>query len=552
MSYLIHTGQNALILNADNPAILLAKVEGARPLNYQGKALVAAPYSVTATQQLRKFGFPIPSPIGYQYDWPLTNGKFTPLVHCRETAAFLTLNQRAYVLSEIGTHKTASTLYAADFLMRKGVIRRALITSTLSTLEQVWGDTVFFTFRDRKGVVLHGTAEKRLKLLKQNFDFYVINHDALDIITDRKYDKKQIFGDPMNPKLVTAEVNKLVDAKLKREDIDLVVIDELAEYRNYDTEKYAIMKKLIQPRHWVWGLTATPQPKAPVDVWAQCRLITPWTVPNFYTMWRQMTMQQLSTYKWIARKEAKELTAEALQPSVRYLRADCYDLPPTTYAPRVCEMSAEQKKHFSEMMNQLVTEMSNGSVISAMNAGVKQSKLLQILCGVVYDKKGEEVLIDSKPRLKLVQEIIEQAGQKVIIFVPFTHALHHVAEFVRKLGYTVEVVHGGVSKNARADIYNRFQNTPDPHVIVADARTMSHGLTLTQASTIIWYAPAPSNNIYTQANGRITRSGQVNNTYIIHISATALERRVYARHQDETSDQGVLLELLQDMMVSTA
>ena len=112
------------------------------------------------------------------------------------------------------------------------------------------------------------------------------------------------------------------------------------------------------------------------------------------------------------------------------------------------------------------------------------------------------------------------------------------------------MVHGEVTKSQRDDIFNRFQKTRDPHILVADARTMSHGLTLTEASTVVWYAPAPSNNIYTQANGRITRSGQVNNTYIIHISSSPLERRIYKRHQNQTSSQGVLLELIKEMMSS--
>ena len=545
MSYLIATDHKALILNADQPQVLLDRVTGARP--FEGH--VAAPHDITATQQLRKLGFPIPSPIGFYYDWPKTNGQFVPLVHAKETAAFLTLNKRAYVLSEIGTHKTASTLYASDYLINTGVIRRVLIVSPLSTLEQVWGDTVYFTFRDKSGVVLHGTAEKRRKLLKQDHHYYVINHDALDIITDRKYTTKDIHGDKMNPTAITATVKKLVDAKLMRDDIDLIIIDELAEFRNYDTERYAIMNKVIKPEHWVWGLTGTPTPKDARDAYAQCKLVTPWTVPKFFTMWRQMTMIQINQFRWEDRKEATEIVAAAMQPSIRYNRAECYDLPPTTYSGRDCELTAEQKKHYQEIMTELVTMSSTGQVITAVNEGVKQSKLLQIACGVVYDKKGNEVVIKATPRLKLVEEIVEQAGQKVIVFVPFTHVLKDVADHLAKR-WTVEMVHGEVTKSQRDDIFNRFQKTRDPHILVADARTMSHGLTLTEASTVVWYAPAPSNNIYTQANGRITRSGQVNNTYIIHISSSPLERRIYKRHQNQTSSQGVLLELIKEMMSS--
>lgn len=543
MSYLIHTGQRALILNASDPQRLLNTVDGAVPF----QEYVATPYSVTATQQLRAMGFTIPSPIGYYYDWPKVDGKHIPFSHQKETAAFLTLAKRAYCLNEIGTQKTASNLYAADFLQRTGNIRRVLIISPLSTLEQVWGDTIYFTFRDKSAAVLHGTAAYRKKLFAQDHDYYIINHDALDIITDRKYKTKDIHGDKLNPSVVTAKVKKLIDAKLLRDDIDLIIIDEIGEFRNYDTEKYAVLAKLIKPEHWVWGNTGTPKPKDARDVWAQCKLITPHTVPSYYTMWRQMTMTQVNQFRWTERKEANDIVAAAMQPSILFKRDECLDLPPTTYTGRDCELTAEQKKHTKELMSELVTEVSNGSVITAVNEGVKQSKLLQIACGVVYDKEGNEVEIKATPRLKLLDEIIEQSGQKVIVFVPFTHVLKRVVDHVSKK-WTVESIYGTKSKTQRDVIFNKFQKTRDPHVIVADARTMSHGLTLTKASTIVWYAPAPSNNIYTQANGRITRSGQVNNTYIVHMSSSALERRVYKRHQSEQSSQGVLLELVKELM----
>lgn len=543
MSYILHTEKQAVVLNVDDRDKFLSSITGAVAFD----KYVAAPHSVTATQQMRDIGLPIPSPIGTYYDWPKVNGIHTPLQHQKETAAFLTLNKRAYCLNEIGTQKTASTLYAADYLQRTGNIRRVLIISPLSTLEQVWADTTYFTFRDKSAAVLHGTAERRKKLFQQDHDFYIINHDALEIITDRKYEEKLIHGDKMNPSVVTARIKKLIDATLLRNDIDLIIIDELAEFRNYDTTKYAVLSKLIKPEHWVWGLTGTPKPKDARDVYAQCRLVTPWTVPKFFTMWRQMTMTQINQFRWEERPEANGIVANAMRPSILYRRDECLDLPPITYSGRDCKLTPEQEKHFKELMTELATEIKNGTTITAVNEGVKQSKLLQISCGVVYDKKGEEVVIKATHRLNTLTEAVGQCGQKVIVFVPFTHVLNDVAEHLRK-DWTVEVVNGAVSKTQRDIIFNKFQKTRDPHVLVADARTMSHGLTLTEASTVIWYAPAPSNNVYEQANGRITRSGQKHSMNIINISASPMERRIYKRHQNQQSSQGVLLDLVKESM----
>jgi SNF2 family DNA or RNA helicase len=74
---------------------------------------------------------------------------------------------------------------------------------------------------------------------------------------------------------------------------------------------------------------------------------------------------------------------------------------------------------------------------------------------------------------------------------------------------------------------------------------MSHGLTLTYASTVIWYAPITSSEVYTQANGRVTRPGQTRTQFIVHVWATMLERRLYDRIKNNLSTQGLLLEMFE-------
>jgi SNF2 family DNA or RNA helicase len=74
---------------------------------------------------------------------------------------------------------------------------------------------------------------------------------------------------------------------------------------------------------------------------------------------------------------------------------------------------------------------------------------------------------------------------------------------------------------------------------------MSHGLTLTEASTIIWYAPVSSNDTYEQANGRITRAGQKYTANIIHLAGSAVERKTYKRLEQRQTTQGVLLDMIE-------
>jgi len=91
------------------------------------------------------------------------------------------------------------------------------------------------------------------------------------------------------------------------------------------------------------------------------------------------------------------------------------------------------------------------------------------------------------------------------------------------------VVNGQVSASKRDVIFKDFQDSKDPHVLIAHPGTMAHGLTLTTASTIIWYGPVNSNETYVQANGRIERIGKNKTSNLIHIESTALEHKMYDR-----------------------
>lgn len=539
LNHLIHPQQRVVLLAGEPPA----SITSARAVDLQGKRLYAVPWNTWETQVLRANGYDIPSPIGTYYNWPRELSTIpTPFHNQIETAGFLTLNHRAYVLNEIGTGKTMSALWAADWLMKEGLIRKAMIWSPLSTLERVWGDNVFLNLGHRSIAIMHGTAEKRRRMFANNaYDFYCINHDALDIVAEMEYGDKKAGIDPLTGQMTYTKILK--NAKFLRDDIDLIIVDELGMYRNQGTNRWRLAHHLIKPNMWGWGLTGTPIPNEPSDAYAEIKLLTPARVPKYYTEFRHMTMQQLTEYIWIPRKEATEIVHKAMVPAIRYTRDECFDLPPTTYSTRDVGLTAVQKKHYKEIATQLYTEVRD-SKVNALNEGVKMSKLLQIACGVVYANDGKEEAIDASPRVEATREIIEATEHKVIVFVPFTAALEMLHKELAK-HFKCAVVHGGVSKSKRDTIFAEFQQMQNPRVLIADARTMSHGLTLTEAATIVWYAPVPSNDTYEQANGRITRSGQENNTHIIHLAGSEVERRIYARLKERGTIQGILLDMVQ-------
>jgi SNF2 family DNA or RNA helicase len=169
---------------------------------------------------------------------------------------------------------------------------------------------------------------------------------------------------------------------------------------------------------------------------------------------------------------------------------------------------------------------------------------LQIACGVVYDSSGAPREIDAGNRVETLMELIDEIDEKVIVFVPFTAVTGMLARELNK-HWNFAVVTGDTSVKERNQIFADFQNPGKRIDIIAHPGTMSHGLTLTEASTIIWYAPIDSNDIYQQANGRITRAGQHYTANIVNLAGSAVERRMYKRLQERQKIQGVLLDLVE-------
>jgi SNF2 family DNA or RNA helicase len=421
------------------------------------------------------------------------------------------------VLNEIGTGKTQSALWAADYMLEVGMIKKVLILSPLSTLERVWGDAIFTGFPNRKGVVLHGTAQRRKKLLKTNADFYIINHDGFNIIAD---EAKNMF--------------------------DLIIVDEAAVLRNPSTQRFKIFRKWMEhnPNTNLWLMTGTPTPNDPTDAWALAKLVNSPFCTSTFTSFREQVMQKIGQYKFIPRPESVDIVKHILQPAVRYTRDECFDLPDTIVQTRTVEMSADQKQHYQSMLRHFITEASTEGTISAVNEAVKMQKLIQIACGVAYGDDGQTIELDCSPRVNVVKELIEEAGEKIIIFVPLTGTLHMLERELSKR-WPVGVVNGSVSASKRNQIFYDFQHSKAPHILIAHPATMAHGLTLTAASTVIWYGPITSNEQYVQANGRVERIGKRHVSNVIHIEGTDLEHRMYKRLEGKQKLQGLLLDMIQ-------
>jgi len=170
-----------------------------------------------------------------------------------------------------------------------------------------------------------------------------------------------------------------------------------------------------------------------------------------------------------------------------------------------------------------------GTNISAANAAVVFQKLLQICCGVVYAEDSSWVQLDDKFRTEALIQLLSEVGDKCIVFVPLRGVQARVEEVLTKHGLRVASVHGGVGKALRNDIFDDFQNKNNLDVLIAHPRVAAHGLTLTAAKSIIWYAPIHSLEQYEQANARIRRIGTQGKTVVYNLTASSFETELYRR-----------------------
>jgi SNF2 family DNA or RNA helicase len=486
----------------------------ARVVDFAGVPTILLPHGLQETVMLRNMGMDVPAPILSQYDWP---GDKRPFHVQKLTAALFTTAQRCYCLNGMGTGKTKAALWAFDYLSGLAMATKALVVAPLSTLDHVWRKEVLRTLPGRSVGVLYGDRAKRLKVLAQDHDIYVINTDGLKVIW------KELMA---------------------RAEIDTMIIDELALFRN-SNDRNKVACKLAERMVWVWGLTGSPTPNEPTDAWGQCRIITPHTVPKFYTRFRDQLMLKISNFKFVPKRDATEQVFAAMQPAVRFTLDDVTELPPVIERTVDVDLSPMQFKIYEEIRKYAYSAIASKE-ITAVNAGAVLNKLLQISLGYVYDRHKNVIPLDPKCRLDALVDAVNSTDRKVLCFVPYTHALEGVAERLEKEGIECTTVDGRTPKKQRDRAFTLFQQTSKLRVIAAHPGTMSHGLTLTAADTVIWFGPTTSLETFEQANARVRRIGQQHKQQIIMLQSTPAEKKIYQRLRAKQHVQDNLLALFAD------
>ena len=499
---------------------------------------VAVYWGLDESRVLKNLGVKdVPSPIKGRYGWP---GKYKPMDHQIETAAFLTLHRRAFCFNDPGTGKTLSALWAADYLMERSEVRRVLVLCPLSIMHSAWmGDIMNSTMHRSAIVAHHQQASRRIEMIQRDYEIVIANYDGLNLIAD------EIRNDGR---------------------FDLIIVDEANAYKNPSTRRWKALASIIKPETYLWMMTGTPASQSPVDAYGLARLVNPSGVPKFQTAWRDKVMNKITMFKWTPKDNARSLVYEALQPAIRFTKGQCLDLPPVITVTREVPMTPQQNKYYRMLKEQMMVRAA-GEVISAVNAGVAVNKLLQISCGAAYTDDREVVEFDASPRLHVLEEVLEETERKVIIFALFRSSIDTIVTHLTKQGYAVGQIHGDVSASKRGQIIADFQSSllsekdvvdkgqrdilngmraqsMGCRVLVMQPQATAHGITLTAADTVVFFGPLMSVEMYTQCIARADRKGQDSDKVtVVHIESSPIEKKLFKAMEGKVDEHKLLVNM---------
>jgi SNF2 family DNA or RNA helicase len=434
-----------------------------------------------------------------QYTWPAFQGR-KPFMHQIPTVKFMLDNKRGFILNEMGTGKTLSAIWACDILLTANKIKRVLIVGPLSTMRSVWFNEFAYNLPHRKVGIAHGAKPLRLSIINdKSIEFVIINHDGI------KNSEDEIIA----------------------QNFDLIIIDELTAFKSHTSERSKCMERISKTVKAVWGMTGEITPNSPLEAYYPCKIVNPFNkwLPKYFGQFRDACMAKVNEMLWIPKPESPQIVAMCVQPAIRFTREQCLDLPDTTYQMIETELSEEQKSYYNLMKSKAIIEC-DGGTITAQNAAVMLNKLLQISAGAVKTADGSVIEIGCQPRLDQLLQIYDETPQKkLVVFATYRATIEMLVRELSARKIKCAAIHGDVNQNIRAKLIDDFQAS-DLNILVLQPQSTAHGITLTAASTIVWFSLIPSNELTQQGNARIIRAGQTRKTLIIMFASTKAEKHI--------------------------
>ena len=315
----------------------------------------------------------------------------------------------------------------------------------------------------------------------------------------------------------------------------MIAIDESTTIKTPTSNRTKNILALRQHAKYRRILTGSPVTKSPLDLFSQCEFLDPWllghtsywTFKSRYAVTRKIQVQGRQVEIVVGYRNLGELS-EKIQPfSKRVLKDDCLDLPKKTFMKHVVEMTKEQKKVYKQMKEEAIAYL-DGKVLSSATVMTQLMRLHQITCGHFTPDDGE---IKNLPcnRMTELMDILENVHGKAVIWSHYTHDVRRIIDEIKRVYGDDAVVDyfGQTTSEERSTNIKKFQNDDKCRFFVGTTHTGGYGITLTAASTMIYFSNGYDLEKRQQSEARIDRIGQEKPmTYIDIISEDTVDDRI--------------------------
>jgi SNF2 family DNA or RNA helicase len=314
-----------------------------------------------------------------------------------------------------------------------------------------------------------------------------------------------------------------------------MVIDESTTIKNPGAKRTKNIVSLGKYAKYRRIMTGSPVTKSPLDLYKQCEFLDEYlldhssyyTFRTRYAVMRKANFNGRSVEIVVGYKNLGELSDKLKPFSYRVLKDDCLDLPKKTFMKRVITLSAEQEKVYKQMKEMALAQL-NGKLLTTANALSQLMRLHQITCGHFKANDGSTQTVKNN-RLNELSELLEEVEGKAIIWAHYQYDVQTVIDAIKKEYGDDSVVdyYGKTPNEDRQPNIKKFQSDPKCRFLVGTPSTGGYGLTLTAASTMIYYSNGYDLEKRQQSEARIDRIGQEKPmTYIDIICEDTVDERI--------------------------
>ena len=319
----------------------------------------------------------------------------------------------------------------------------------------------------------------------------------------------------------------------------LIAVDESTTIKNPGAKRTKNILGLSKYSKYRRILTGSPVTKSPLDLYTQCYFLSPWlldhssfyTFKNRYAVMRTANFGGRSVQIVVGYRNLGELS-EKLKPfSYRVLKDDCLDLPKKTFMKRIVQLSDEQKKVYSQM-KQTALAFLNGKAATTATVMTQLMRLHQITCGHFTADDGTTQILKNN-RIDELIDLLHEVHGKVVIWAHYRHDIETIVEHIKKefntgVDNSVMTYYGDTSVEDRQEAIKEIQDPDSPvRFLVGTPQTGGYGITLTAASTMIYYSNGYDLEKRQQSEARIDRIGQTKPmTYVDIIAEDTVDERI--------------------------